>query len=101
MKLQWQCYWRTQEEDAARLKFTDDFFTAVYTGSHVPSQYQGTPFGDRFEGCYMNYADADMLRYSHWPQLFYGTGSLYPFLQSVKRRYDPNNIFHNSMSIRA
>jgi FAD/FMN-containing dehydrogenase len=101
MKLQWQCYWRTQEEDAARLKFTDDFFTAVYTGTHVPPEFQGTPFGERFEGCYMNYADSDMLRYSHWPQLFYGTGSLYPFLQSVKRRYDPNNIFHSSMSIRA
>lgn len=100
MKLQWQCYWRTQEEDAARLKFTDDFFTAVYTGSHVSAEYQGTPLGDRFEGCYMNYADSDMLRYKHWPQLFYGTGSLYPFLQSVKRRYDPNNIFHSSMSIR-
>jgi len=101
MKLQWQCYWRTEEEDAARLKFTDDFFTAVYTGPHVPPQYQGTPLGERFEGCYMNYADSDMLRYSHWPQLFYGTGPLYPFLQSVKRRYDPNNIFHSSMSIRA
>jgi FAD/FMN-containing dehydrogenase len=49
----------------------------------------------------MNYADSDMLRYSHWPQLFYGTGTLYPFLQSVKQRYDPHNIFHSSMSIRA
>jgi FAD/FMN-containing dehydrogenase len=48
----------------------------------------------------MNYADADMLRYSYWPQLFYGTADLYPFLQQVKKRYDPNNIFHSSMSIR-
>jgi FAD/FMN-containing dehydrogenase len=101
MKLQWQCYWRSEEEDASRLKFMDDFFTAVYTGPHVPPEYQGTPFGDRYEGCYMNYADVDMLRYSYWPQLFYGTGSLYPFLQQVKRRYDPSNIFHSSMSIRA
>lgn len=101
MKLQWQSYWRAEREDAEHLKFMDDFFTAVYTGPHVPEAYQGTPFGDRFEGCYMNYADADMLRYSHWPQLYYGTGSLYPFLQQVKRRYDPNNIFHSSMSIRA
>jgi FAD/FMN-containing dehydrogenase len=101
MKLQWQSYWRGEEEDAAHLKFMDEFYTGVYTGSHVPAEYQGTPLGERYEGCYMNYADADMLRYSYWPQLFYGTGDLYPFLQQVKRRYDPNNIFHSSMSVRA
>jgi len=49
----------------------------------------------------MNYADADMLRYGFWPQLFFGAGDLYPFLQKVKQRYDPNNIFHSSMSVRA
>jgi FAD/FMN-containing dehydrogenase len=59
------------------------------------------PFGPRYEGCYMNYADADMLRYGFWPQLFFGAGDLYPFLQKVKQRYDPNNIFHSSMSVRA
>lgn len=48
----------------------------------------------------MNYADTDMLRYSYWPELFYGRAGLFPFLQQVKRRYDPNNIFHSSMSIR-
>jgi FAD/FMN-containing dehydrogenase len=49
----------------------------------------------------MNYADADMLRYKHWPELYYGTAGLYPFLQGVKQKYDSNNIFHSSMSIRA
>jgi hypothetical protein len=101
MKLQWQCYWQDEAEDAGRLKFMDDFYTNMYTGSHVPPEYQGTPFGDRYEGCYMNYADADMLRYKHWPELYYGTAGLYPFLQGVKQKYDSNNIFHSSMSIRA
>jgi FAD/FMN-containing dehydrogenase len=101
MKLQWQCYWTDTTEDARHLKFMDDFYTAMYTGSHVPLEYQGTPFGDRYQGCYMNYADADMLRYKHWPELYYGTTGLYPFLQQVKRTYDSNNIFHSSMSIRA
>ena len=101
MKLQWQCYWRQKDQDAGRLKFMDDFYTAVYTGPHVPPEFQGTPMGSRFEGCYMNYADVDMLRYQYWPQLFYGTGDLYPFLQKVKKQYDPNNIFHSSMSVRA
>lgn len=101
MKLQWQCYWQAQAQDVGHLKYMDDLYTAVYTGSHVPSAYQGTPFGPRYEGCYMNYADADMLRYKYWPQLFFGAGDLYPFLQRVKQQYDPNNIFHSSMSVRA
>jgi hypothetical protein len=100
MKLQWQCYWQDEAEDGGRLKFMDDFYTCMYTGPHVPAQFHGTPFGERYEGCYINYADADMLRYSYWPELYYGRTGLYPFLQDVKRRYDPNNIFHNSMSIR-
>ena len=101
MKLQWQCYWQEDSGDASRLKFMDDFYTAMYTGAHVPPEYQGTPFGERYEGCYMNYADADMIRYAHWPQLYYGVAGLYPLLQQVKKQYDSNNIFHSSMSVRA
>jgi FAD/FMN-containing dehydrogenase len=100
MKLQWQCYWRDPAEDAQHLEAMDRFYTALYTGNHVDAEHQGTPWGDRYEGCYMNYADCDMLRYSYWPELYYGRAGLYPFLQNVKRRYDPNNIFHSSMSIR-
>ena len=100
MKLQWQCYWRDAADDARHLQAMDRFYTAVYTGHHVDAEHQGTPWGDRYEGCYMNYADCDMLRYSYWPELYYGRSGLYPFLQQVKRRYDPNNIFHSSMSVR-
>ena len=101
MKLQWQSYWRDKDQDAGRMKYLDDYYTAVYTGPHVDPEHQGTPLGPGFEGCYMNYPDIDMLRYSYWPQLYYGRGDLYPFLQKVKKQYDPNNIFHSSMSIRA
>jgi FAD/FMN-containing dehydrogenase len=101
MKLQYQCYWRDAEQDPIHLKFMDDFYTAIYTGPQVGAEYQGTPMGPRFEGCYMNYSDADMLRYKFWPELFYGTGDLYPFLIAVKKKYDPNNVFHSSMSVRA
>lgn len=100
MKLQWQCYWSEAADDARHLRAMDTFYTSLYTGSHVDPDHQGTPWGDRYEGCYMNYADIDMLRYSYWPGLFYGREGLYPFLQKVKRRYDPNNIFHSSMSVR-
>lgn len=101
MKVQWQCYWRDAAEDAELLHAMDAFFTAIYTGDHVDAQHQGTPWGDRYEGCYLNYADVDMLRYPYWPQLFHGRGDLYPFLQETKRRYDPNNIFHHAMSVRS
>jgi FAD/FMN-containing dehydrogenase len=100
MKLQWQCYWFSPEEDAQHLRELDAFYTSVYTGEHVDARHQGTPWGDAYEGCYMNYADVDMLRYSYWPELFYGRDGLYDFLQKTKHRYDPNNVFHHAMSIR-
>ena len=101
MKLQWQSYWRDEGQDAGRMKYLDDYYTAVYTGPHVDPKHQGTPYGPGFEGCYMNYPDTDMLRYSYWPELYYGRGDLYPFLQKIKKQYDPNNVFHSSMSVRA
>jgi FAD/FMN-containing dehydrogenase len=100
MKLQWQCYWHDRAEDEEHLRELDKFYTAIYSGPHVDAHHQGTPWGDAYEGCYMNYPDADMLRYPFWPELYYGRDGLYDFLQKVKRQYDPNNIFHHAMSIR-
>jgi Berberine and berberine like/FAD binding domain len=100
MKTQFQHYWVNPEEDAARLKWTREFFSDLYS-QHGESRYAGTPYpSERYEGCYINYPDSDMLAYEFWPQLYYGDKGLYPFLQKVKQRYDPNNIFHHAMSIR-
>jgi hypothetical protein len=102
MKLQYQTYWTKPEEDTAHLAWIRDFYTEMYSGNNVPERYRGTPFhGDRYQGCYINYPDKDMVEHSFWPQLYYGDGGLYPFLQAVKRKYDPNNIFHHAMSVRA
>jgi FAD/FMN-containing dehydrogenase len=100
MKLQWQCYWFDPAEDAQHLRELDAFYTSVYTGEHVDAHHQGTPWGDAYEGCYMNYADVDMLRYPYWPELFYGRDGLYETLQKTKHKYDPNNVFHHAMSVR-
>lgn len=100
MKLQWQCYWFDPTQDAQQLHELDAFYTSIYTGEHVDAHHQGTPWGDAYEGCYMNYADVDMLRYPYWPELFYGRDGLYEYLQKVKQAYDPNNVFHHAMSIR-
>ena len=101
MKLQFQTYWSDPDDDAGQLKWMSDFYTDLYSGENVPSRYAGTPYpGKHYEGCYINYPDKDMLGYSFWPQLYYGEGDLYSFLQGVKQRYDPHNVFHHAMSIR-
>jgi FAD/FMN-containing dehydrogenase len=41
-----------------------------------------------------------MLAYPSWPELYYGEAGLVPALKGVKKRYDPNNIFHHAMSLR-
>jgi hypothetical protein len=101
MKLQFQLYWQNAADDAGRLRWLKEFYSDLYSGSKVDPRYAATPYpGEHYEGCYINYPDSDMLAYSFWPQLYYGEQGLYPFLQGVKRRYDPNNIFHHAMSIR-
>jgi hypothetical protein len=101
MKLQFLASWMTPDEDAAHIGWMRDFYTELYSGPTVNATHKGTPFfNDHYEGCYINYPDKDMLQYSFWPELYYGD-KLYPFLQSVKRRYDPSNVFHHAMSVRA
>jgi FAD/FMN-containing dehydrogenase len=100
MKLQWMCFWTDPAKDAQLLSALDAFYTGIYSGKHVDVDHQGTPWGDAYEGCYMNYPDSDMLRYAYWPELYYGQRGLYPFLQKVKQTYDPNNVFHHAMSVR-
>src|SRR5215470_888534 len=101
MKLQFQSYWQNAEDDAGRLKWLKEFYSDLYSSSKVDPRYASTPYpGEHYEGCYINYPDCDMLAYPFWPQLYYGDQGLYPFLQKVKRRYDPNNVFHHAMSVR-
>ena len=101
MKLQFQTYWANPAEDAFHLQWIRDFYTELYSGPDADPHHLGTPYpNDHYDGCYINYADSDMLAYDYWPQLYYCNRGLYPFLQEVKRRYDPNNIFHHALSIR-
>lgn len=102
MKLQFLGYWRDPAEDAGHMTWMRDFYTELYSGPDADQAHKGAPYpNDHYDGCYINYPDVDMLQYSFWPQLYWGDKDLYPFLQSVKRRYDPNNVFHHAMSVRA
>lgn len=88
-------------EDAAHLEWMQEFYTDLYSGPDTDPQRKGAPYAnDRYEGCYINYPDKDMLAYNFCPELYYGNQGLYPFLQGVKRRYDPKNVFHHAMSVR-
>jgi hypothetical protein len=101
MKLQFMSFWKNPNDDAERLTWMSEFYQDLYSSDLVPSQFAGTPYpGKHYEGCYINYPDKDMLAYPFWPQLYYGDGDLYPFLQDVKQRCDPHNVFHHAMSVR-
>ncbi|MBS1831951.1 MAG: BBE domain-containing protein [Acidobacteria bacterium] len=101
LKLQYQNYWQKKEDDAVRLQWFRDFYTEVHSGARQDPKYAGTPFdGAHYEGCYINYPDVDMVEKPYWEQLYYGTGDLYPMLQKVKQKYDPNNVWHHKMSVR-
>lgn len=101
MKLQFIASWTDPAEDQGQIQWMRDFYKDLYAATGPMEKYAGTPFwSDRYEGCYINYPDVDMLQHPYWPQLYYGTGDLYPFLQNVKRKYDPNNIFHHALSVR-
>jgi len=88
MKLQYQTYWTDPAEDTVHLQWIRDFYTAMYGPS-------GPYPDDIVDGCYVNYADVDLL---NWPFLYYKEN--YPRLQRTKARWDPLNIFRHAQSIR-
>jgi hypothetical protein len=101
MKLQFLQYWQNPAEDAAHAEWVQNFYTDLYSTVDCDQNHKGTPYwNDRYEGCYINYPDADMLQYPYWMELYYGE-AVVPFLKQVKKKYDPNNIFHHAMSIRS
>jgi FAD/FMN-containing dehydrogenase len=102
IKMQPMAFWGEPAEDAAHIQWLTEMYAELYSGPDADPAHLGTPYpSDRYEGCYINYPDRDMLANAYWPELYYGVEGLYPFLQQVKRKYDPNNIFHHAMSIRA
>jgi len=87
MKLQFQAYWTTPEEDKQNLAWIRDFYEDMY-GPHgpVPDKVM--------DGCYVNYPDVDL---GNWQQLYYKDN--YPRLQRVKQRWDPGDVFNHLQSI--
>jgi Berberine and berberine like/FAD binding domain len=88
MKLQYQTYWATEEDDEKNLAWIRGFYNDMY-GASGP-----TPDGV-MDGCYVNYCDEDL---SNWEGLYYQEN--YARLQKVKQDWDPRNVFHHSQSVR-
>jgi FAD/FMN-containing dehydrogenase len=105
IKMQPMAFWRETADDGVRSQWLTEFYTDLFSGPDADPGHTGTPYPNaHYDGCYCNYPDKDMLAYTYWPELYFGPAngpdSLYPFLQQVKRKYDPNNIFHHAMSVR-
>ncbi|WP_066952621.1 FAD-dependent oxidoreductase [Streptomyces lushanensis] len=98
-KMCFQTFWPDESGDAAALGWArgiyEDFFSAT-GGVPVPNENQ--------DGCYINYPDTDVadsrrnLSGVPWTTLYYKNN--YAKLQQVKRRWDPSDFFHHSLSIR-
>ncbi len=83
MKLQYQTYWTSPEDDEVNLRWINRFYARVYAASG------GVPASNRVtDGCFINYPDVDLP--PSWPALYYKSG--YPGLQAVKARWDPRNV---------
>ena len=90
MKLQYQTYWTSPEDDEVNLGWINGFYARVYAASG------GVPASNRVtDGCFINYPDVDLP--ASWPALYYKDG--YPALQAVKARWDPRNVFNHAQSI--
>lgn len=102
LKLQYQTYWNIKDEDNDHTEWMDQLYRAV----HDEHGLNGTPYpkqGGRYEGCYINYPDVDMLKSDpqnksyNWLELYYP--GIFKDLIKIKEHWDPHNIFHHSMSI--
>jgi aclacinomycin oxidase len=92
--------WMNPQDEATHLAWVRAFYKDLFAdtgGVPVP--------GDAYDGTLINHPDTDVadpaLNTSGvpWHTLYYGDN--YSRLQRVKARWDPRDIFHHALSIRA
>ncbi|MEU5840021.1 BBE domain-containing protein [Streptomyces diacarni] len=98
VKMQYQAWWTDPAADERHLAWVRGMYKDVY------AETGGVPVPDgTWDGCYINYADADLADPAHntsgipWPALYYKDS--YPRLQRVKARWDPRNVFRHALSV--
>jgi FAD binding domain-containing protein/berberine-like enzyme len=92
--------WLEPAEEKQNLEWVRPFYRELFAdngGVPVP--------GDAYDGAMINHPDTDLadpaLNTSGipWHTLYYQGN--YPRLQRIKARWDPNNVFHHALSVRA
>ncbi|MGB3439316.1 MAG: FAD-binding protein [Actinophytocola sp.] len=98
-KMYWQILWSDPAEDERNVSWLRSFYGEIY------AETGGVPVPDDVtDGCYLNYADADLsdpeVNRSDvpWHGLYYKEN--YPRLQRVKAAWDPRDMFHHRQSVR-
>ncbi|MFI9389012.1 FAD-binding protein [Kutzneria sp. NPDC052558] len=100
LKVHYANFWTDPAEDARHIDWLRTTYQQIFAASG------GVPAPDVVnDGAFINYADADLAdpvwntSSLAWHDLYYKGN--YPALQSVKRRWDPLNIFHHALSVTA
>lgn len=104
LKWQPQCYWsgKSTATDQAHADWIRGLFCAAFANDG------GVPVNNEFEGCYINYPDWDMLFYGgipgqglnpQWYKIFFPNLMIESRLRRTKKRWDPQNMFRNEMSV--
>jgi hypothetical protein len=92
--------WQDPRDEARHLDWLRVFYRDLFAdtgGVPVP--------GEVFGGAMINHPDVDLADPEWntstvpWHTLYYGDN--YPHLQQIKARWDPRNVFHHALSIRA
>ncbi|MGK9416322.1 BBE domain-containing protein [Pseudomonas cedrina] len=102
LKWQPQCYWHDESvaADQAHANWIQGLFSKAFAS--------GVPVDPEFDGCYINYPDRDMLFHRgipslgpnpRWYEIFFPDGTIRTRLHDTKKRWDPQNRFHNEMSV--
>ncbi|MEU6961328.1 FAD-binding oxidoreductase [Streptomyces chrestomyceticus] len=98
IKMRIENWWVNPADDASNIGWTREIFQDLF------AETGGVPVPDSAtDGCYINYADADMTDPEFnrsgvpWPTLYYKDN--YPRLRRVKGRWDPRNVFRHRMSV--
>jgi hypothetical protein len=101
MKALFMNTWQNPEQDTANVDWLRRLYAGVYqdTGG-VPAP------DDRNDGCFINFPDIDMADPKWntsgvvpWHRLYFGEN--YRRLQAVKAKWDPRDVFHHPLSVRA
>jgi hypothetical protein len=92
--------WLDPREEGRNLKWVRAFYRALF------AETGGVPVpGDAYDGAFINHPDTDLADPTMntsgvpWHTLYYKEN--YPRLQRIKARWDPLDVFHHALSIRA